>query len=448
MKTKNAQTRTVTSLAAITIAVSLLVPALGAGARAASPETQPLSSQAVAPARPDQAAVPAVVDQPTAHRPFSVQSPWAFGDWNGLRTRLQQKGVDFTLKYCADLQRNTRGGAKVGNAMWGRLTAAVEINLEKAAALPGARIYISGLDQSGGNINSFAGAYTSMSSILGANTTRLDQLFFEQTIADGNFMYRVGQVAGIDEFGQIDYGDYFLNLELAYTPKLEFVTNIPYGAGSQLGGLIRAGKAAEGPYAKAGVFSGTPDTFHADRQGLDFKWNDTVLAGEVGYCWGDPAHGSRVRLGGHYNKNGKFYRWSDGKKLDKNYVIYGAYKQTLWQQESGPSGVDLALTAFTAPANRNMAEIQGLLSLVYRAPFVSRPDDAVAFGIIGSRMSKDFAKSADIGRGTEMTYELSYTLKPAKWLLVQPDVQYIRNPMGNKSTKAAWVIGVRLQAVF
>lgn len=34
---------------------------------------------------------------------FSSESPWMFGDWNGQRTALQQKGYDFSFSYGGEL---------------------------------------------------------------------------------------------------------------------------------------------------------------------------------------------------------------------------------------------------------------------------------------------------------------------------------------------------------
>ena len=34
---------------------------------------------------------------------FSAESPWMFGDWNGQRTELQQKGYDFSFGYTGEM---------------------------------------------------------------------------------------------------------------------------------------------------------------------------------------------------------------------------------------------------------------------------------------------------------------------------------------------------------
>lgn len=422
------------------IAAGMFLPSIAYPADAAPAAAVPLSQQLQ---QQEQNVAPQAAAQ------SAQTSPWLFGDWGGERTRLRDKGIDFTLNYTADLQRNFHGGASVDNDFWGRLRAAVELDLGKLASIPGARIYISGLTQSGGNINALTGAYTSASSIVGADTTRLDQFFYEQTLANGNLMIRAGQLAAIDEFGMSAYGDYFLNLELGYASNFEFAANTPFNAGGQLGGLLRLGQADRGLYVKAGAFSGTPDTFNADAHGIDFRWNDTVVAAEAGYSWIANDRPARVRVGAHYDTDGHFQRWDGTGDAGANQMIYAGYNQTLWQEHGGAGrGVDLSAMFFTAPANRNKAEYQGMLSAVLRAPFASRPSDAFAIGCIYTRMSDDYAKSIGIPRGDEQVFEASYTFKATKWFLVQPDIQYVRNPSGNETIDDAWVAGVRLQAVF
>jgi len=45
----------------------------------------------------------AVLNTANAGNAFDSQSQWMFGDWNGQRTALQQKGYDFSLGYTGEI---------------------------------------------------------------------------------------------------------------------------------------------------------------------------------------------------------------------------------------------------------------------------------------------------------------------------------------------------------
>lgn len=44
-----------------------------------------------------------LASQAYAEKAFSPESQWMFGDWNGKRTELQNKGYDFTFAYGGEL---------------------------------------------------------------------------------------------------------------------------------------------------------------------------------------------------------------------------------------------------------------------------------------------------------------------------------------------------------
>ena len=48
-------------------------------------------------------AVSCTIQSTFANSAFSSESPWMFGDWNGQRTELQQKGYAFSLGYTGEM---------------------------------------------------------------------------------------------------------------------------------------------------------------------------------------------------------------------------------------------------------------------------------------------------------------------------------------------------------
>jgi porin len=379
-----------------------------------------------------------------------LTSEYLFGDWAGKRTSLKEQGYGFTFNYTGDTQWNF-GGPDENMSFFGRARFIADIDLEKAAGWEGGRIFISALSQDGDLAHVRAGTYSPLSSIAGADTTRLDQLYFEQSLFDDLFRIRIGQVAGVDEFGAQPYGGYFVNNQLGYATNLEFNSRIPFNAGAQPGVIFEVGR-EQGLYAKAGLFSGKADPFNNDKHGVDFdiESDSTVYAAEVGYRFGGDLPGD-VRIGGHYN-DGTFTRIDTGAEVDDNYVVYAMANKTVWQDPTDKKrGIDLGISAFFAPTNRNATSSEILVSAAYRGIIPCRPDDFLSFGFVrndfGDEASDASRASGFGGLGEEYVLELSYKYQVTPAFAIQPDIQYILNPSGT-SRSDVFVAGFRTSINF
>lgn len=390
------------------------------------------------------AAMPAMADD-------LMTRDYLFGDWYGRRTSLEDKGIKFTFNYTADTQHNF-SGLDEETSFFGRARFIADIDLEKAAGWKGAKLFVSALSQDGDLAHVRAGSYSPLSSIAGADSTRLDQLYYEQSLFDGWVSFKIGQVAGVDEFGMQPYGGYFVNNQLGYATNMEFNSRIPFNAGAQPGFVIRAGKEDEGLYAKAGVFSGKPDPFNNDKHGVDFdiESNSTVYALELGYKFGGDLPGD-VRIGGHYN-DGTFNRIDTGEEVDDNYVLYAMANKTVWQDPGNEKrGIDLGISAFFGPTSRNATSSEILLSAAYRGIIPSRPDDFLSVGFVRNDFGKEASNASRLagfgGLGEEYVMELSYKIQVTPSVFFQPDLQYIANPSGT-SRSDIWVAGFRTSVNF
>jgi len=379
-----------------------------------------------------------------------LTSEYLFGDWAGRRTALEEQGYKFTFNYTADSLWN-HGGPKEALSFFGRARFIADIDMEKAAGLAGGRLFISALSQDGDLPQNRAGTYSPLSSIAGADTTRLDQFFYEQSLFDDLVKVRLGQVAGVDEFGAQPYGGYFVNNQLGYATNLEFNSRIPFNAGAQPGVIIEVGR-EEGLYGKVGVFSGKPDPFNNDKHGIDFDIEDdsTVYAAEVGYRFGGDLPGD-IRLGAHYN-DGTFTRLDNGQQVDGNHVIYAMANKTVWQDPTDKKrGIDIGISAFFAPTSRNTTSSEILLSAAYRGIVPCRPDDFLSFGFVRNDFGKEASDASRAGGfgglGEEYVMELSYKFQVTPAFAIQPDVQYIMNPAGT-SRSDVWVAGFRTSINF
>jgi len=107
--------------------------------------------------------------------------------------------------------------------------------------------------------------------------------------------------------------------------------------------------------------------------------------------------------------------------------------------------------AFT-PADRNFIGFYFDTGLSYKGLLPTRDDDTIGIGFgyaqltNGARSSLQAEGSSPIG--AEMVLEFTYQAKITRWLIIQPDLQYIINPGGTTDLNNALVIGGRASVIF
>lgn len=74
-----------------------------------------------------------------------MYQPNLSGNWGGLRTYLEGKGLTFTLNYTNDFLANVRGGIGPGAVGIGVFQPQLDINLQKFVGLEGGKIHTHGL---------------------------------------------------------------------------------------------------------------------------------------------------------------------------------------------------------------------------------------------------------------------------------------------------------------
>jgi len=130
-----------------------------------------------------------------------------FGGWGGERTKLERKGITFSFLSVNDTLLNTKGDV----ANWSRVRGTLDIDFGQAELVPGLKFHVTGLWQGGGNMGAYIGSIANPSSLVSANTARLDSWWFEQALANNKLFIRLGQFAGLDFYGvQADGGSYIL----------------------------------------------------------------------------------------------------------------------------------------------------------------------------------------------------------------------------------------------
>lgn len=379
-------------------------------------------------------------------------SPHLLGDWGGVRSDLESKGITFDIYHIFDVYDDFSGAAESGTAYFGRQRVAVDIDLETLADWNNSYISMSAVHQYGHNYNrSRFGILTNPSSIEGNDTTRLANIYFGQDLAEGMLSYKIGKVDGVGEFGAQEYGSTFMNDEFAYVPNAMFGSALPFDPAQKLGLIVTYRPLDNGTYLKGGIFdSNDLDAYANDDHGFDLSWDGPVAyAAEIGYQSDatQTANPAFVKLGIHYN-TGNFDKFLSANQSDDNYLLYLSVGQTIYQfDRSGDRHLDASLTWTQAPDDRNVYanEVTALLRAV--GPFSGRPDDELGLGLVAAFLSDDYSEASTLGGGPsaneEYTVELTYKAAITPWFQLQPSLQAVINPAGNSDRDTVWIAGLR-----
>jgi hypothetical protein len=150
------------------------------------------------------------------------------------------------------------------------------------------------LAQGGGNLGLDLGLLTGPSSLVSANTTRLDSWWIEKRWLDDRIAIRVGQFAGQDFYGNAQYGEAFINGPMGYALgnlSTTFETANPFATPAAEIRIVPI----DNIYLKSMVMAGDPSPLTSNPTGLvpTFRGNPVVVS-EIGFTPGRNATSGTV----------------------------------------------------------------------------------------------------------------------------------------------------------
>jgi porin len=390
---------------------------------------------------------------------------YLFGDWGGKRTAWEEKGIKFDFFYITDLQANPSGGLQQTQAGWERLRGTIDINFDRLIQWQGLSFHATGLWQSGANLGAKIGALANPSDLVSAHTTRLDSFWLQQLFLNNQLRIRAGQLAGLDFYGNQEYGGSWLIEPLGYAFGNLFSSIYEsFNPAGTPGAEVRFAP-KRNFYVKTAVMAGNRDPYKEDPTGFHFQIRDTPnFLFEAGYLVNQPdgrdgksAHSTakpypgEYKFGGIYN-GGKFTDPA-GRKSSGNYLIYGMASQALFRSEAGSNrGLDATLGFDWSPGDVSRENKQITAGVRFNAPFGHRAKDRIAAGFVYSKISDPFGNSGGLLGGpllgSEKAFELNYSLQVTPYFLLQPTFQYYVNVGANPNLANAPVLGFRTKVTF
>jgi porin len=398
---------------------------------------------------------------------------YLLGDWIGRRSELAAEGIKPLILFITDPFVNTTGGRRQGFSEYDLLGVDLLIDTKKFLGLPGGELRIGFCNNSGTALsqkyvgNNFP---VQLADVADANP-RLTYLRWAQSLFDDklNILFgrlTINSVYG-EEFAGSQYFKAFTSVVFNLVPIGIFL-NAPGAFGYPLAtwGTRVKFEPVESFYVMAGCYNGDPGVKEGDRHGVDFTLRGPPFAiGELGYRWnyGKDARGlpGNLKVGAYYNAGDAevFSSALAGGTSETARARYGFY--TVGDQALvrwGDPAVKRHLGAFAsfvcAPDERvNQLPYFFDAGLVAYGFLASRARDFAAFGVAYGSYSGDLRRAeaaqalsdATIGvQSWEMTLEWNYGCTVRPGLLVQPSLQYLINPGGNKAVPNALAIGLNV----
>jgi len=397
----------------------------------------------------------------SAPTPTSPVRQYALGDWGGERTHLADKGMTFDFFYVADLLSNPTGGLTQDNTGWGRIRGTIDIDFGKLTGWHGLTFHATGLWQYGVNLGANMGVIANPSGLVSAHATRLDSFWLQQSFLHDRLFLRAGQFAGLDFYGNQEYGASYIIEPLDYALGNLFPTTYEsFDPAATPAAEIRL-IPWRTLYVKAAVLSGNRDPYQQDPNGFHFAIRNTpVFVDEIGYRINPSesvnskprkTYPGSYKFGSAYNA-GKFPN-AQGVEYPGNYLLYAMANQAVFRSTAGSTqGLDLLAGWDWSPPDTNRQNTQTTLGARYNGPFSVRPQDSVAFAFIYSRIADPY-RAIGIAPGlpllgSEKAIELNYAAYIRPYLLFQPVFQYYDDVGANPHIPNAAVFGFRVKVDF
>ena len=168
-------------------------------------------------------------------------------------------------------------------------------------------------------------------------------------VPESKLRIRAGQIAGLDFYGNQEYGDSFLLEPLGYAFGNLF-SNVfePFNPAGTPGAEIQFAPAHRF-YVKSAVMSGNRDPYRQDPTGFHFKFrNNPDFLFETGYLVaprdGTPRLSDSKSYPGIYKfgavYNGGRFQDAPGRESSGNYLIYGMASQAVFRTDPQPDRGD------------------------------------------------------------------------------------------------------------
>ena len=398
--------------------------------------------------------------------------------WQGILPASDDYALKFI--YTNDVLANVRGGKKRGGIDQGKLEASLYADMEKAAGMKGLTFFANGffIHNTGRMRRDYVGGINTIAAIEATPTTRLSELWLEQSFAGGRTSLRIGQLTADSEFFTSDVSDLFLQSDWATITAVNLPSGAPAYPLSTPGIRLRIDPADNASVLFA-VFNGDPagpgpgDEQERNPHGLNLRVNDpALLMLEMQLRANQGRHDTglarSLKLGGwahlgqfddqRYANDGTLLADPGGSgvpaKHRGNQGIYAVIDQQIHRPPGGgaSSGVAVFSRISGNPSDRNAISFFIDGGIVFAGLVPGRPHDRFGLSAIYARYSESarahdrdqaqFSGVPAVVRDYEANLEMTYLFQLTASLTMHPVLTRVWHASGGAYPNAT-VAGAR-----
>lgn len=394
----------------------------------------------------------------------SAPPPGLIGDWQKIRTRLGERGIGLSARYASESGYNFAGGERRLLRETGQFDVGALLDLDKLAGLKGGAFQATVTWRRGYDLTADAGLNTlqQVQEVYGrGQTVRVTQLWYEQKIGD-RVEVKLGRTNPGEDFAV--FSCHFQNLSFCGAPpgnlNGDYWYNWPIG---QWGARVHVDLPRDF-YVQGAVYEINPRNLDNGFFVAHFKGATGVLIPvEAGWSrGGDDGHVGSYKVGGWVGTaNGDDILLDVNKRPiaitalsplqhSSRYGVYFSMQQQLTgTSKDGKAATGLSMFANFTQSDRatTLTDNQVALGLFYKGLVPAVPGDvlgvAVARTNVNGRIARADRLSGSAPRDAEYAAEVYYSIHPADWLELRPNVQWVHQPGGVRNAKDVGVLGMK-----
>lgn len=368
------------------------------------------------------------------------------------------------LNYTGEAMANVSGGLKRGTAVSGLGNLILDYADGYAdRGLSVLSFRASGLLLHGENPSKkYIGDELAASNIDGYDSIRLYELWFQLSFWNNRASLRLGSLLADVEFVVTDLGGLFFNSAFGW-PTFISANTVNTGPAFFVTapGIRLRLQPAKSWYIQGAVYDGDSfddPTGDGRTSAHGIHWQISSQQGyfsilEFGRTEGRDAHNnSMLKLGG-WAHSAQFTDNLTGAPLHGNYGLFLAMERSFWRGGREGKELGIFLRGGLSPQDRNRYElaIDGGFNLL--DPFVRVKGDVIGAGITLAKISDHIhqveEKADELPLSDyEMVLEFTCQFSAAPWLVLQPNIQWIRHPGSSNALSDALVLSIRSNFTF
>ncbi len=360
----------------------------------------------------------------------------------------------FTAAYTADLLDDLDGGARIGQGY-------VDL-LKLSAAYDGGLVGHEGLSGLVSLTHVFGSSFTAShvgglqdvsASEAQPGDLRLYEMWLRQSFADGRAGVKAGLIDINTTFDVQETAALFLNASDGIGPDLSDTgKNGPSDYPTPALAVTSFYRPAEGWTAQLGVFDGVAGDPAHRNDFVAVQFDGALIIGQVEKRWGDAA---RIEVGAwtytsRFQPLGQPLAAGAVRRLGGNDGAYGLVEGRLLK--AGDGGLSGWVRLGLADGAINPIDSYMGAGLVYTGLIKGRDKDEIGVSLMRAGLGSG-ARDAGALAGREIgdaetDLETTYRFVFADWLNIQPDLQYVISPHGDRNSPNALVGGVRFAFLY